>query len=221
MKAVLITTGKLGGFSLGSAATIGVAIAIALAVVIGVAIAKQAISDQMDRRLWWEVYERGFDLVDVNSMINDRDFSKRGFNRSAVFGYLLKMLIADPAERGLLTLKKPDPSTLGPGLPGVVTVRHQGAYVSDVTLSYLDADRRPVRIVRKARPIAQVDQFDIPGGATQVRLSIVMYTGLAGPQSKVTLINRLLKTDELSNMCFTTVGTTIVGRGLKEAPCVQ
>jgi hypothetical protein len=216
---------KAGTLKLGSAATtlsaaggIGAAIAIALAVVIGIAIARQAISDQMDRRLKWE-FERGFDPIDVYSLVNDRDVSKRGFNRSAVFGYLLKMLIADPAERGLLTLKRPDPRTLGPGLPGVVTVRHQGAYVSDVTLSYLDANRRPVRIVRKARPIAQVDQFDIPGGARQVRLSIVMYTGLAGSQSKVTLINRLLRTDELSNKCFTTVGTTIVGRGLTQSAC--
>jgi hypothetical protein len=213
-------SGKSAGLALSAAGGIGAAIAIALAVVIGMAIARQAISDAMDRRLKRE-FDLGFDPIDVYSLINDRNVSKRGFNRAAVFGFLLKMLIADPAERGLLTLKQPDPRTVRPGLrkPGVVTVRHQGAYVSDVTLSYLDANRRPVSIVRKARPIAQVDRFDIPGDATQVRLSIVMYTGLAGAAGKVTLINRLLRRNELDNMCFTTVGTTIVGRGLKQSTC--
>ena len=220
MKAVLLKSGKLAGFSLGGAAAIGIAIAIAMAVVIGIAIARQAISDQLDRRLKSE-FNRGFDPIDVHSLVNARSASRRGVNRSAVFGYLLKMLIADPAENGMLSLQRPDPRTVGAGLPrpGVVKVQHKGAYVSDVTLSYLDANKRLVRVVRNSRPIGQVDRFDIPGEATQVRLSIVMYTGLAGSAGKVTLINRVLRKDELRNKCFTTVGTTIVGRGLKEGYC--
>ena len=95
MYKLLLATGKLAGFSLNAAAFIGVAIAIAMAIVIGIAIARQAISDQLDRRLKRE-FERGFDPIDVYSMINDRDVSKRGLSRSTVFGFLLKMLIARP-----------------------------------------------------------------------------------------------------------------------------
>lgn len=213
-------SGKASGLALSSAGGIGVAIAIAVAVLIGIAIANQARSDAMDRRLKRE-FDLGFDPVNVYSLINDRNISKRGLNRAAVFSYLLKMLIADPADRGQLTLKQPNPRTVKPGLkkPGVVTVRHKGAYVSNVVLTYLDENRRTVRVVRNRRPVGTVDRFDIPGEATNVRLFIEMYTGLLGKQSKVTLINRVLRRNELNNKCFTTVGTTIIGRGLKESVC--
>ncbi len=212
-------SGKASGLSLGAAGGIGVAIAVALAVVIGIAIANQARTDALDRRLKRE-FDLGFDPVNVNSLINDPNISKRGINRAAVFAYLLKMLVADPADNGQLTLKQPDPSTVKPGLkkPGVVTVQHKGAYVSNVVLTYLDENKKPVKVVRNGRTAGTIDRFDIPGEATNVRLFVEMYTGLAW-KPKVTLINRVLRKNELQNNCFTTVGTTIVGRGLKQSVC--
>jgi hypothetical protein len=96
-------------------------------------------------------------------------------------------------------------------------VQHRGVYISEVKVTYLDGNKNLVThpSSAKGRTAGLDDLFNIPGNATKVRLFIRMNTGVG----LVTLIDRELTGPEQDNMCFKTVGTTIIGRDLKIEPC--
>lgn len=92
--------------SLSGSAAIGVIVAVALAALIGKTAADMAKSDALDRELRHNL-DVGPQPVDIYSLVNSSDEGTRSSQRTAALSYLMKMLIADPAEKGLLTIKTP------------------------------------------------------------------------------------------------------------------
>ena len=147
------------------------------------------------------------------------------YRRAIIFSKLMKMTIADPSDRGLLRMELPDPDKPRGTLSTLVAekqikVQHRGAYVTDVLFIYRDEFNRVKRQELKGQTSGRNNVFSFPVNAREVRLNLTMYTGLAGAASKVKLIDRVLKPEELKgNMCFTTQGTTLIGRKLVIEPC--
>ncbi len=96
-------------------------------------------------------------------------------------------------------------------------VRHRGAYITEVKVTYLDKNGRLVVHPNSAtgRTAGLDDLFNIPGDAKKVHLFIRMDTGVG----LVTLFDKDLTGEQMDDMCFTTVGTTIIGRDLVIEPC--
>ncbi|HMB92351.1 MAG TPA: hypothetical protein VKP65_15975 [Rhodothermales bacterium] len=97
--------------TLSSSALIGVGISLALAAMIGKSFADLAKSDALDRELR-RTLDAGLQPVDAHALTRQ---GQTEANRSSVFSYLLRMLIADPADNGYLTLSMPE-VTCPPGL---------------------------------------------------------------------------------------------------------
>ncbi|MEP3051787.1 MAG: hypothetical protein ABJP90_14980 [Paracoccaceae bacterium] len=92
--------------SLGSSAAIGIGISLALAALISKSFADLAMSNALDAKLRTTL-DAGPQPVNVYQLLNTNDAAQAQLNRSAVFGYVMKMLIADPAEKGLLSIEVP------------------------------------------------------------------------------------------------------------------
>jgi len=99
-------TGKTTGLTVGAAGGVGIGISLAMAALIAKAIAEQAQADALDRELRHQL-DIGPQPADVYAMLTSADEQLLSANRSAMFSYLLKMLIADPVDKGLLTLAAP------------------------------------------------------------------------------------------------------------------
>ncbi len=97
-----------GATSVGGALGIGIGVSVALTALITKAVVEQARADELDRKLKASV-GAGPQPLNVYELLNSGDEGQRLVNRSAVFSYLLKMLVGDPADKGLLTLKQPKP----------------------------------------------------------------------------------------------------------------
>lgn len=94
--------------SLASSSAIAVTISVALAALIGKSFADLAQAEQLSLRLKTSL-DAGPQPVDAYALVSAGDVGTRQANRTMAFSHLLKMLIAEPVDKGFLSVTRPEP----------------------------------------------------------------------------------------------------------------